>query len=1046
MKWRLHEKASGLLLSLLALALTFGGAFAGGPTSLTASGDPVRWNPNQPIPFVIDNGPLSATQSREDGAQIIRNAFNEWSSVPTTSISFQDKGFLSVDVDETNYKQFTFNAAITPGKSNPVIFDEDGKITEDFFGMQSAQNVLGFATPVPNSSNTAFVYGFAILNGLRSTRPEFKRTVIHELGHLIGLDHTQAGLDLFNLAFQGDTSGLSHIPVMFPFSTTGVTTQLQADDRAWISWLYPSPDFTSKTGTITGFVHRRAGFPLQGANVVAVQVTSSPEGVLTESRDEIISVVSDFLARDDGSYVIPGLAPGNYVVFIEPLDSEFTGGSGVGPFDARFTAFPKDYYNGGDESGDPNTDDPAQKTVLTVDTGSTLPDIDLVSNEELNQLSGLSDDGTQLFQFPDGFTFPFFGMVYNSVFVNSDGNLTFGTPDTVSTPRDQIRFLSGPPRIAPLFTDLNPEQSGNVSATIGNGFITFSWNGVPEFSDSPTAIGNTFSVTLFAGGNIEFSYQDLHVTPDAAGEEQAIVGITPGAGLQGTSLDLLSQPEPIPIGDSPIFQAFFNSSLDLADHSLLFAAAKTPLYFPLYLGDNNSFTGIAVTNLDSIDTKLEAMGFAGGGSLLSFPDNPHSEVVPTGQQISRLGSEFFGVSPSTSQDGWVQIDSTAPRVASFFQIGNGISGPLTQLDGSVAFTRQAKVLYFTRVFNGSNVFPAPSRPGPAANADAQTFLSIVNPNDQEIQISLEIFMQTQQPIAQKGPLTIAAHGRLFQSLSDIFGTAVRQVSDGFVRVTVTQGAGAVGFELIRLKDAILGLNASFGNSSKTLFSAQLASGTESGSRIFTNLKLVNTSKELRVVTLTAFIQQTDGSVTELPGPPNLTLAPNQSLQLGIDRIFFPEFVPTGPIKTASLTVGADGPGIIGDVVFGDPLNSEFAAALPLQTALFQEAVFPQVANIVSSTDPTLNMFTGVAYYNPNDVAAHVTIKVFGARGGLVGSVTLTLEPNQRRADQVLTLIPKSAGLTHGYVVLESDQPIVAQELFGNFVQTILSAVPPVVVR
>ncbi|MDA2928134.1 hypothetical protein MYX78_13070, partial [Acidobacteria bacterium AH-259-G07] len=40
--------------------------------------------------------------------------------------------------------------------------------------------------------------------------------------------------------------------------------------------------------------------------------------------------------NSEGSYVIPGLLPGSYLIFIEPLLPSFTGGSRVGPFDNRF--------------------------------------------------------------------------------------------------------------------------------------------------------------------------------------------------------------------------------------------------------------------------------------------------------------------------------------------------------------------------------------------------------------------------------------------------------------------------------------------------------------------------------------------------------------------------------------------------------------------------------------------------------------------------------------------------------------------------------------
>ena len=54
--------------------------------------------------------------------------------------------------------------------------------------------------------------------------------------------------------------------------------------------------------------------------------------------------------------------------------------------------------------------------------------------------------------------FRFFGKSYSSVFVNSDGNLTFDSSDTATSARDLGRFSWGPPRIGPFFSDLDPSS------------------------------------------------------------------------------------------------------------------------------------------------------------------------------------------------------------------------------------------------------------------------------------------------------------------------------------------------------------------------------------------------------------------------------------------------------------------------------------------------------------------------------------------------------------------------------------------------------------
>ena len=55
---------------------------------------------------------------------------------------------------------------------------------------------------------------------------------------------------------------------------------------------------------------------------------------------------------------------------------------------------------------------------------------------------------------PLGFAFPYQGQNWTSVFVNSNGNLTFGAASTDFS-ETVPEFLAGPPRIAPLWDDLD---------------------------------------------------------------------------------------------------------------------------------------------------------------------------------------------------------------------------------------------------------------------------------------------------------------------------------------------------------------------------------------------------------------------------------------------------------------------------------------------------------------------------------------------------------------------------------------------------------------
>ena len=68
----------------------------------------------------------------------------------------------------------------------------------------------------------------------------------------------------------------------------------------------------------------------------------------------------------------------------------------------------------------------------------------------------LGDDDAEAVPLP--FPFPYFGETQTQAYVHSDGNVTFEQPETSSTARSLARAASGPPRLAPLFSDLDPSR------------------------------------------------------------------------------------------------------------------------------------------------------------------------------------------------------------------------------------------------------------------------------------------------------------------------------------------------------------------------------------------------------------------------------------------------------------------------------------------------------------------------------------------------------------------------------------------------------------
>ncbi|MGE5096466.1 MAG: matrixin family metalloprotease [Betaproteobacteria bacterium] len=316
-------------LAAAACALAAGLAQAGGPLGVCNSA-PLAYAAPGTINLNYDGGGTLGSRSKAQADAIVTAAASRWTNVGTATVTLGRGSDLPVDVTVANYPTY-FNS-MSDGL-NPVIYDTDGSIVDTLLGVGASKSVLGFAGSGWFGAPTCrYAEGRAVINGAIAVSDATMTTVLaHELGHLIGLDHTQLDTD------QGLAS--SNFPLMYPIAYRTLST-LHEDDVAAVSALYPASTVAGTYGTLSGtFTLAGGSTPVRGANIWARD----------EASGRVFSSVSDYLMQNNGAFRML-LPPGSYTLHAEAIASDFNGGSSVGPYADTYpsdTSFqPPLYVNG----------------------------------------------------------------------------------------------------------------------------------------------------------------------------------------------------------------------------------------------------------------------------------------------------------------------------------------------------------------------------------------------------------------------------------------------------------------------------------------------------------------------------------------------------------------------------------------------------------------------------------------------------------------------------------------------------------------------------